>query len=78
MVQLTGLTQEQVELCDIIWGLETQEEIQSWFLTLTARQAREASNMFEMITLQLIDDIPNEELDLTVARELIDCAIGKA
>lgn len=55
MIQLNGLTRAQRAMCDIIWSLDTQDEIIDWFNTLPDWQAREAHVLMKLMILEQLD-----------------------
>lgn len=67
MPQIENLTPLQVELCDRIWGMDTQEEIMAWFESLPRSLRHEAWAMLQMITWAVIDEEPVEDLSLARA-----------
>lgn len=69
MIQISGLTPLQRELCDRIWDMGSQEEIMAWFETLPRSVAHEAYVMMQMIIWAVIDQEPLG--DLSQAQELI-------
>jgi hypothetical protein len=69
MISLTGLTPLQRELCEIIWNLESTEEIAEWFATLDTTVRPIAHVMLQMIMFEYFDSAPLE--DLSQAQEII-------
>lgn len=55
MLQLNGLTRAQKAMCDIIWSLDTQDEIIDWFNTLPDWQAQEAHVLMKLMILEQLD-----------------------
>lgn len=70
MINISGLTSLQVELCDHIWSLNTQEEVVEWLSTLPKSLRIEATMMMQMIIAEVIDNAEVE--DLSVAKAVID------
>lgn len=72
MIRLEGLTPLQVELCDKIWGMESQEEIIEWFNTLPRSLQITAHAMLNLIIAEMLDqeEFTSEDLDNT--RELLE------
>lgn len=70
-IRLEGLTPLQVELCDKIWGMETQEEVIEWFDTLPNSLKITAHAMLHLIIAEMIDqqEIPTEQFE--EVRELL-------
>jgi len=72
MIQLQGLTPLQVDLCNKIWSMETQEEIVSWFDTLPRRLKMQAYAMLMMIVAELLDQEEFTADDLEGVRNILE------
>jgi hypothetical protein len=72
MIELQGLTPLQVELCDKIWSMETQEEIMVWFDTLPHRMKIQAHAMIYMIMAELLDQEEFTAEDLASVRNILE------
>jgi hypothetical protein len=72
MIQLQGLTPLQVELCDKIWSMETQDEIMAWFDTLPHRMKIQAHAMIYMIMAELLDQEEFTAEDLSPVRNILE------
>ena len=72
MIQLQGLTPLQVELCDKIWGMDSQEEILGWFDTLPGSLQIQAYAMLQMITAELLDQEEFTAEDLEPVRNILE------
>ena len=71
-IRLEGLTPLQVELCDKIWGMETQEEVIEWFNTLPRSLQITAHAMLNLIIAEMIDQQEVTAEDLADTRELLE------
>jgi hypothetical protein len=75
MVKIEGLNKHQRALCDIIWSIDTQEELLSWVRTLNKDKALEVYVLMQLMMLAYIDD---EDLgEMTEANEVIDQIRGQ-
>ena len=54
-IQIQGLTPLQVEICDKIWGMQSQEEIIEWFNTLPRSLQITAHAMLNLIIAEMLD-----------------------
>ena len=72
MIELKGLTPLQVELCDKIWSMETQEEIMAWFDTLPQRMKIQAHAMIYMIMAELLDQEEFTAESLSSVRNILE------
>ncbi len=69
MITIEGLNKKQRLLADIIWSLDTQDQVQAFIRTLPERDRREAQLVTQMMILAFIDEVDSIE-DETV--ELIN------
>jgi hypothetical protein len=56
MLNISGLTQEQVDMLDIIWSFDTKDEYDSWFELLDDEEASMCFGLMELLTLAIIDE----------------------
>ena len=71
-IRLEGLTPLQVEICDRIWGMESQEEVLEWFNALPRSLQVTAHAMLNLIVAELIDQEISKKSDLSDVRELLE------
>lgn len=57
MITIEGLTNKQRLLADIIWSLDTQEQVRSFISTLPARDRLEAQLVTQLMILAFIDEV---------------------
>lgn len=69
MIKLEGLTPLQMELCDTIWNMQSQEQVYAWFETLPRSLQHQAYVLMQMIMLEVMDQEPLE--DLSAAQDVI-------
>lgn len=69
MITIEGLNKRQRMLADIIWALDTKEQVTAFIQTLPDKQKKEALVVTQMMVLAFIDEVDTIE-DSTV--ELID------
>lgn len=59
-ISIPGLNPRQCQLADIIWELQTQEEVDAFIDTLPPQSRRDAKVIVELICLAYLDQIdPN-------------------
>ena len=56
-MQLHGLTPEQVQLCNEIWGMESEAELMEWFYSLPDSLKFEAHAMINLMFFEEIDHV---------------------
>lgn len=71
MISIPGLTPLQVEICEKIWSMDTQEEILSWFDVLPHRMRVQAYAMLQLIVAEMIDQQELTHEDLAEARDML-------
>jgi hypothetical protein len=57
MIQINGLTKEQVEMLDFMWNdLDTEEEFETWYDSLDGRQQKMAELLMRMVLIETLED----------------------
>lgn len=69
MITIEGLNKRQRMLADIIWSLDSKEQVTAFISTLPAKQKKEAIVVTQMMVLAFIDEVDTIEDDVV---ELID------
>jgi hypothetical protein len=59
MIQIEGFSTRQRALADIIWSLDTKEQVLAFIATLPLEQRLEAQTICEMMILACIDEVDN-------------------
>ena len=57
MIQIENLTPYQVEMLDIMWSLETQEEYETWYDLLDEDDQKLADTLQRMVILASFDEM---------------------
>ena len=57
MIQIENLTPYQVEMLDIMWSLETQEEYETWYDLLDDDDQKLADTLQRMVILASFDEM---------------------
>ena len=70
MLSIPNLTPLQQAIADMLWRLDTTEEIVEWFGTLPANIVPIAHSVMSMMVYEHIDQTPIE--DFSDAQEVID------
>ncbi len=67
-MRIDGLTQEQCDMLDKMWTLDTSEELYNYFQTLTPEKYQIALTLQEM----LIQECEEEQVrNITVAKQML-------
>jgi hypothetical protein len=55
-IRLEHLTKRQVQLLNILWSLDTHDDVMQWMDTLSTVDRQQATSLMRMIMLQMLDD----------------------
>lgn len=64
MITIEGLNKRQRMLADIIWSLDSKEQVTAFISTLPAKQKKEAIVVTQMMVLAFIDEVDTIEDDV--------------
>ena len=70
-LEITGLTLEQVELLDSMWGFEHADDLVEWQESLPLRLSQQVDSLIILVLLEQFDRILNIEKDYSEANEVI-------
>lgn len=72
-MQLHGLTAQQIEICNKLWGMETEDEVLEWFDTLPQNLKFEAHLILSLILLEQLDETVAQmsELEMIESQEVL-------
>jgi hypothetical protein len=70
-ITIDGLTQEQVILLNVMWTIETEEELYTWKEKLSLRQSKMVEALMVLILLEQLDADMIEEPDYSDASEIL-------
>ena len=68
MIEIQGFTRKQRLLADIIWALDTQDQVQNFIRSLPPKDRKQAQVITEMIILAFIDQC--DTVDPEVSRAI--------
>lgn len=71
MVKIDGVTQSQRQMLDKMWSLDTQQEFDAWFSTLSPADKRQAMALEELLIVALIDQEVEKSSDYTLAQTML-------
>lgn len=73
MIEINGLTPEQIEMLDFMWNeLDTEEDYFNWYDSLDAAQQRQAELLQRMVIMESIDDDMLAQESFPDAMKVID------
>jgi hypothetical protein len=64
MISIPGITQQQKKLLDIMWDLDNQEDLLTWFNTLDDDEFQQAVTLHEMILIAMMEHDDRDNLNL--------------
>jgi len=70
-MQIQGLTEEQVEMLDFMWTLDSMEEFEEWKSGLDRRERLMADSLQKMVLMAALDDVLEEETKFPEAKQLL-------
>ena len=76
-IQLTGLTNKQKALADILWQYDTLDQVNAFIDTLASPSKEEASTILELMKLAVLDqEDPKATEEFTDLMERINASRG--
>jgi hypothetical protein len=73
MIEITGLTPEQIEMLDFMWNeLDTEEDYFNWYDSLDEGQQRQAELLQRMVIMESIDEDMLAQASFPQAMKVID------
>lgn len=61
-ITLTGLTEEQVDMLDHLWSMESQEQVEAWLTHLTPRQQSICRSLQMLVVLEALEQIMEDDV----------------
>jgi hypothetical protein len=72
VIELTGLTERQVEILDILWATDNVEDVLEFIDSLTEKEQLECRSLATLITLEVLDQAVNSMSDWPESRLVIE------
>jgi hypothetical protein len=70
-MQIQGLTEEQVEMLDFMWSLDSLEEFEEWKSGLDRREQLLADTLQRMVLMATLDDVLEGVTKFPEAKQLL-------
>jgi len=70
-MQIQGLTEEQVEMLDFMWSLDSLEEFGEWKSGLDRREQLLADTLQRMVLMATLDDVLEDVTKFPEAKQLL-------
>ena len=61
MITLTGLTDKQVALCDIMWEINSQAGVEAFIKTLPLAAAKECRALIQLMIMEFADEVTDTD-----------------
>lgn len=72
-MEFKGLTPEQAEMLEIMWGIDTREELLRWIDTLkTLKERRMAHSLLLLVVYEGLDEVVSQMESYPQAVEVLD------
>jgi hypothetical protein len=55
-IQINGLTPEQVQMLDMMWSIESSDDMDDWLNSLSKREINLANQLKNLLMITLIDE----------------------
>jgi len=72
MIKIEGLNKKQRLLADIIWALDSQEQVQTFIASLPPKDRRQAQTVTELMILAFLDEVENTQEAQRVIQSIVD------
>lgn len=73
MIEIQGLSKKQRMLADIIWALDSQQQVETFIASLPPKDRKEAQTVTEMMVLAFFDQCD----DVAEAQQVIKSIVDK-
>jgi hypothetical protein len=60
-IQITGLNRKQKMLADIIWALDSQEQVLNFIASLPPKDRKEAETVTQLMILAFFDEVTDTQ-----------------
>jgi hypothetical protein len=72
MIQLENLTSRQVAFCEVLWELQSVEDVENFIQSLPKSFQDEARAMKSMIEFAVVDDMLDGSTDLSQVKDILN------
>ena len=72
MIEIEGLSKKQRMLADIIWALDSQQQVQTFIASLPQKERREAQTVTELMILAFLDECEGVAEAQQVIKSIVD------
>jgi len=72
MIEIEGLSKKQRMLADIIWALDSQQQVELFIASLPLKERREAQTVTELMILAFLDECESVAEAQQVIKSIVD------
>lgn len=69
-IEITGLTQEQVDMLDIMWSFDNLAELEEWRENLDSRELAMSMSLQQILLLETVEQLLMEDREIQRITEL--------
>lgn len=69
-IEITGLTQEQVDMLDIMWSFDSLAELEEWRENLDSRELAMSMSLQQILLLETVEQLLMEDREIQRITEL--------
>jgi hypothetical protein len=77
MISIDGLTTRQILLLDIMWAMDTMDQIRSWQKNLSDRDKDDSEALLNLVAICQIDELTESSDFFPEAWDLLDVIMNK-
>ena len=70
-IRIDNLTEEQVEMLDIMWSFEMLDELEEWQSTLSSRERRMSEQLMRLVLIESLDQVLAEQKEFPEVKALL-------
>ena len=70
-IRIDNLTEEQVEMLDIMWSFEMLDELEEWQSTLSSRERRMSEQLMRLVLIESLDQVLTEQKEFPEVKALL-------
>ena len=70
-IRIDNLTEEQVEMLDIMWSFEMLDELEEWQSTLNVRRRRMSEQLMSLVLIESLDEALAEQKEFPEVKALL-------
>lgn len=70
-IELHGLTQEQVDMLDLMWAMSDLEEVEAWQATLSPQELEMSLSLQVMVLQEAAEQIMMDDVDLQAQAQAV-------